>query len=203
MIHRVKVLGTTNSLALRGFNTVDRVFFSCEDSSMMDGSDYSKFVFLPNTKHTVSKMHLLALFTRGQEWKTRQCAVFFFYRITVRIAIVQFWCTAHRHYYFYSVLRQDLETREGLLPRNHCNVTSTLAAMPFQVSSINCKSFPPDGRTKYIHALLSELSKTGKSYDHKYIQHIVKKYADQHNLFPKENISSWKSLKFPKLLFYM
>ena len=24
-----KVLGTTNSLALRGFNTVDRVFFSC------------------------------------------------------------------------------------------------------------------------------------------------------------------------------
>ena len=30
VIHRLKVLGTTNSLALRGFNTVDRVFFSCE-----------------------------------------------------------------------------------------------------------------------------------------------------------------------------
>ena len=29
VIHRIKVLGTTNSLALQGFNTVDRVFFPC------------------------------------------------------------------------------------------------------------------------------------------------------------------------------
>ena len=36
MIHRLKVLGTTNSLALRGFNTVDRVFFSCVEVSTVN-----------------------------------------------------------------------------------------------------------------------------------------------------------------------
>ena len=35
-IDRLKVLGsTTNSLALRGFNTVDRVFFPCEEKASM------------------------------------------------------------------------------------------------------------------------------------------------------------------------
>ena len=36
VIHRVKVLDTTNSLALRAFNTVDRCFFSCDMPIIID-----------------------------------------------------------------------------------------------------------------------------------------------------------------------
>ena len=47
--------------------------------------------------------------------------------------------------------------------------------------------YPTVGRTKHIHALLSDLTNTGKSYDNNYILRIVKKYAHQQKLFPKEN----------------
>ena len=63
VIHRIKVLGTTNSLALRAFNTVDRVIFSCgQQEHKQLRAMFPQFFSPPPTDVQLTSLHAVTVF---------------------------------------------------------------------------------------------------------------------------------------------